>query len=191
MDWVIRILNCTRVYGTRYCQLNPLYNCKSAKNCHEIREKTLGIVGYGHIGSQLSVLADSMGMTVIFYDILQIMPLGNAKPVSSLEELLSRADYVTLHVPETPETQKMIGKEQIALMKEGSYLINASRGTVVDIPALASALKSGHLAGSAVVISIQYINLQDVFPVEPFANGPGFISELQGCPNTILTPHIG
>jgi D-3-phosphoglycerate dehydrogenase len=122
-----------------------------------------------------------MGMAVVFYDILQIMPLGTAKPLDSLDDLLSIADFVTLHVPETPETKNMITAREISKMKKGSFLINASRGTVVDIPALVSALKSGHLAGSAV----------DVYPSEPASNGPGFITELQGCPNTILSPHIG
>ena len=122
-----------------------------------------------------------MGMTVLFYDILQIMPLGTAKPVATLDLLLQQADFVTLHVPETDETKKMIGERELNLMRKGSYLINASRGTVVDIPALAKSLKSGHLAGCAV----------DVYPSEPFANGPGFETELRNCPNTILTPHIG
>ena len=120
-------------------------------------------------------------MIVVFYDILQIMPLGTAKPVNSLTELLETADFVTLHVPETDETKNMITAKEIASMKQGSFLINASRGTVVDIPALVDALKSGHLAGSAV----------DVYPSEPLTNGPGFLTQLQNCPNTILTPHIG
>ncbi|KAI9594972.1 hypothetical protein BDF19DRAFT_442977 [Syncephalis fuscata] len=149
--------------------------------CYEIRGKVLGIVGYGHIGSQLSVLAEAMGMQVIFMDVLQLMPLGSAHPVTTLDELLTRADFVTLHVPETPETKLLIGERELGLMRKGTYLINASRGTVVDIPALAAALKSGHLAGAAV----------DVYFTEPFKNGPGFTTDLAGCPNTILTPHIG
>ncbi|KAJ3080537.1 hypothetical protein HK102_002981 [Quaeritorhiza haematococci] len=153
----------------------------SAPQLHEIRGKILGIIGYGHIGSQLSVLADSFGMSVIFYDILQIMPLGTAKPVATLEELLSTADYVSLHVPETPETKHMIGEKEIKMMRPGTFLLNASRGTVVDIPALVAALKSGHLAGASV----------DVFPSEPFSNGPDFKTDLQGCKNVILSPHIG
>lgn len=147
----------------------------------EIRGKKLGIVGYGHIGSQLSVLAEMMGMQVIFYDILQIMPLGTAKPCATLAELLQTADFVTLHVPETPETKNMIADAEIALMRQGSFLINASRGSVVDIPALVRALKSGHVAGAAV----------DVYPAEPRGNGFGFETDLQGCKNVILTPHIG
>eukprot|EP01112_Ceratiomyxa_fruticulosa_P020212 TRINITY_DN6828_c0_g1_i2.p1 TRINITY_DN6828_c0_g1~~TRINITY_DN6828_c0_g1_i2.p1 ORF type:complete len:410 (-),score=72.96 TRINITY_DN6828_c0_g1_i2:143-1372(-) len=154
---------------------------KSAKACSEIRGKTLGIVGYGHIGSQLSVLAESMGMHVIFFDVIRIMPIGNAKPCHDLHTLLKTADYVTLHVPDTEHTRKMIGKDEIAMMKKGSYLLNASRGKVVDIPALKEALTSGHLGGAAL----------DVFPVEPEENCKDFDSGLLGCPNTILTPHIG
>jgi D-3-phosphoglycerate dehydrogenase len=122
-----------------------------------------------------------MGINVVFYDIAQIMPLGSARPVESLKVLLETADFVTLHVPETDDTKNMITAKEISYMKKGSYLLNASRGSVVDIPALASALKSGHLAGAAV----------DVYPTEPFTNGQGFLTELQKCPNTILTPHIG
>jgi len=146
------------------------------------------IVGYGHIGSQLSVLAEAMGMKVIYYDVLPIMPLGSAQQVESMEEFLGQADFVTLHVPELPETTNLIRAEQIAQMKDGSYLINNARGKVVDIPALIDGLKSGKLAGAAV----------DVFPAEPKANGPNFgdalndwSSELRSCPNLILTPHIG
>jgi len=154
---------------------------KSAKGCNEIRGKILGIVGYGHIGSQLSVLAEGMGMQVIFYDVVRLMPLGRAQACADLNSLLQQADFVTLHVPDTELTRNMIRKEQIALMKPGSYLLNASRGKVVDIPALAEALKSGKLAGTAV----------DVYPSEPEGNVKTWVSELQGCPNTILTPHIG
>ncbi|KAJ3073266.1 hypothetical protein HDU99_001997 [Rhizoclosmatium hyalinum] len=148
---------------------------------HEIKGKQLGIIGYGHIGSQLSVLAESMGMVVKFFDVNQRFPLGTAIPAKSLEDLLKTSDFVSLHVPETPETKNMINAKEIGLMKKGAYLINASRGTVVDIPALSQGLKSGHLAGAAV----------DVFPVEPFANGKNFDSPLKGSPNTILSPHIG
>jgi len=154
---------------------------KSAKDCHEIRGKTLGIVGYGHIGSQLSVLAESLGMNVIFYDVISVLPLGNSKRKETLEEILTQADFVTLHVPKTDQTKNMITEKQLSLMKKSSYLLNASRGTVVDIPALAKALKSGHLAGAAV----------DVYPTEPEANIKNWQNELQNCPNTILTPHIG
>ena len=154
---------------------------KSAKGAFEVRGKTLGIVGYGHIGSQVSVLAESLGMRVIFYDIVKKLPLGNAKVCNSLATLLSKADFVTLHVPETPLTQNMIGEEELSMMKKGSFLLNASRGTVVDIAALSRALKGHHLAGAAV----------DVFPEEPENNDQEFASELQGLSNVILTPHIG
>ncbi len=154
---------------------------KSATESYEVRGKTLGIVGYGNIGSQLSTLAEAMGMTVIFYDISDKLRHGNTEPTQALEELLPRCDIVSLHVPETPHTYRMIGAHQLALMKKGAYLINNSRGTVVDIDALSAALKSGHLRGAAV----------DVFPVEPTASGDRFQSPLQGLPNVILTPHIG
>lgn len=154
---------------------------KSAKGNFEIRGKTLGIVGYGHIGSQVSVLAESFGMNVVYYDILTKLPLGNSKQLANLDELLSQSDFVTLHVPETPQTQNMIAKAQLAKMKRGSFLLNASRGTVVNIPDLRDALKSKHVAGAAI----------DVFPEEPENNEQPFISELQNISNVILTPHIG
>ena len=154
---------------------------KAATGSHEVRGKTLGIVGYGHIGTQVGVLAEALGMRVIFHDIETKLALGNAQPAASLDDLLARADIVTLHVPETPSTQWMIGAEQIAKMKRGAHLINAARGTVVVIDALAAALQSGHLGGAAV----------DVFPVEPKANGDAFQSPLRGLDNVILTPHIG
>ncbi|MDP3603175.1 MAG: phosphoglycerate dehydrogenase [Bosea sp. (in: a-proteobacteria)] len=154
---------------------------KSADGSFEVRGKVLGIVGYGNIGSQLSTLAEAMGMRVIYYDQTDRLRHGNTEPVDSLHELLGSADIVSLHVPETPQTAGMIGAEQIAAMNPGSYLINNSRGTVVDLDALAAALKSGHLAGAAV----------DVFPVEPASNSDRFVSPLQGLPNVILTPHVG
>ncbi|CAO3613754.1 unnamed protein product [Cunninghamella blakesleeana] len=156
---------------------------KVSKQCYEIRGKILGIVGYGHIGSQLSVLAESMGMTVYFYDVLQIMPLGTAKQTETLEELLAMADFITLHVPELEETKNMIGEREINLMKEGAYLLNNARGTVVQIPALIKGLQSGHLGGAAI----------DVYPKEPASNGPHFTDypDLLACQNLILTPHIG
>ncbi|KPH78852.1 phosphoglycerate dehydrogenase [Bosea vaviloviae] len=154
---------------------------KSAEGSFEVRGKVLGIVGYGNIGSQLSTLAEAMGMRVIYYDQTDRLRHGNTEPVDSLNELLGSADIVSLHVPETPQTHGMIGAEQIAAMNPGSYLINNSRGTVVDLDALASALKSGHLAGAAV----------DVFPVEPASNNDRFVSPLQGLSNVILTPHVG
>ncbi|MFA6228677.1 MAG: phosphoglycerate dehydrogenase [Rhodanobacter sp.] len=154
---------------------------KSAAGSFETRDKVLGIVGYGHIGTQVGVLAESLGMRVIFHDIEAKLSLGNARAVSSLDELLERADVVTLHVPETPATQLMIKAEQLAKMRAGAMLINASRGTVVDIDALAAALRRGHLAGAAV----------DVFPAEPKGNDDAFVSPLIGMDNVILTPHIG
>jgi D-3-phosphoglycerate dehydrogenase / 2-oxoglutarate reductase len=154
---------------------------KSASGSYETRDKVLGIVGYGHIGTQVGVLAESLGMRVIFHDIETKLSLGNARAVSSLDELLERADVVTLHVPETPATQLMIKREQLAKMRSGAMLINASRGSVVDIDALATALRDGHLAGAAV----------DVFPLEPKGNDDAFVSPLIGMDNVILTPHIG
>ncbi|OLO09365.1 D-3-phosphoglycerate dehydrogenase [Salinicola sp. MH3R3-1] len=154
---------------------------KSAKNSHETRGKTLGIVGYGSIGAQLSVLAESLGLDVLYYDVVTKLAMGNARQVGSLEELLARADVVSLHVPDLPSTRWMIGAEQIALMKQGGILINASRGSVVDIEALADSLKSGKLLGAAI----------DVFPVEPKGAEEEFTSPLRGLENVILTPHIG
>jgi D-3-phosphoglycerate dehydrogenase len=154
---------------------------KSAEGSKEVRGKVLGIVGYGHIGSQVSILAESMGLQVIFYDAVKKLPLGNARSMSSLDELLAQADFVTLHVPEIPETMNMIGSKELSKMKKGSYLINASRGTVVVIEALVEALKTKHIAGCAI----------DVFPVEPASNKETFVSPLQGLNNVILTPHIG
>lgn len=154
---------------------------KSAAGSYEIRGKTLGLVGYGSIGSQLSVLAESLGMKVCFYDVVAKLPLGNATQVRSLKALLNQSDVVSLHVPETADTRNMFGAEQLAQMKAGAVLINASRGTVVDIDALAEAITSKHLSGAAI----------DVFPVEPKGNQEEFVSPLRGLDNVILTPHIG
>jgi D-3-phosphoglycerate dehydrogenase len=154
---------------------------KSAVGSYEIRGKTLGLIGYGSIGSQTSVLAEGLGMNVCFYDVVAKLPLGNATQVRSLDELLSTADIISLHVPQTPSTKNMIGAREIGLMKKGAILINASRGTVVDIDALADAIKAGNLSGAAI----------DVFPEEPKANGEEFVSPLRGLDNVILTPHIG
>lgn len=154
---------------------------KSATNSFEIRGKTLGIIGYGSIGTQLSILAENLGMHVIFYDVVNKLSLGNAQPVESLQELLATADIVTLHVPELPSTKWMIGEKEIRQMKKGSILINASRGTVVEIEPLAEAIKDQHLSGAAI----------DVFPVEPRSNKDEFQSPLRGLDNVILTPHIG
>lgn len=166
---------------------NGVWN-KVSKGCWEVRGKTLGIVGYGHIGSQLSVLAEAMGMNVVYYDVLPIMPLGSATQIDSLEAMLSQADFVTLHVPELPETINLMSAKEIAHMKPGSYLINNSRGRVVDILALVEAMEAGRVAGAAL----------DVFPNEPGSNAERFddqlnpwTSRLLSLPNLILTPHIG
>jgi D-3-phosphoglycerate dehydrogenase len=154
---------------------------KSANNSYEVRDKNLGIVGYGHIGSQVSILAEALGMNVYYYDIEKKLSLGKAAACHSLEALLQLSDVVTLHVPQTENTWKMISAEQLSKMKKGALLINASRGTVIDYQALADALKSGHLSGAAA----------DVFPKEPASNNEKFFSELQEFDNVILTPHIG
>lgn len=150
---------------------------KSASGCNEVRGKTLGIVGFGHIGSQLCILAEALGMNVIYHDVVSVLAIGRAHPAASLDDLLARSDFVSLHVPRSPATAKMISSRELGMMKKGAKLINASRGTVVDIDALAASLASGHLGGAAV----------DVFPVEPAKNGPGFESPLCGLPNVILT----
>ena len=154
---------------------------KSANDSLEVRGKILGIVGYGNIGSQLSTLAESMGMKVIFFDITDKLRHGNTEPCDTLEELLSQADVVSLHVPETPQTKNMMGEAQFKAMKKGAYFINNARGTVVDIDALAQAIKDEHLRGAAI----------DVFPKEPAGNAEKFVSPLQGLENVILSPHIG
>ena len=154
---------------------------KSAAASYEVRNKVLGVVGYGSIGSQLSVLAESLGMQVIFYDVITKLPLGNAQQVATLDELLEKADVVTLHVPETPATKNMMGAEQFAKMKAHSVFINAARGTVVDIDALAETLRDKRILGAAI----------DVFPVEPRSNDEEFISPLREFDNVILTPHVG
>lgn len=182
------VIALSRQYFQRSWEMrNGIWN-KQSKGCWEVRGKTLGIVGYGHIGAQLSVLAESFGMRVLFHDVVNIMPLGRARQVESLEALLTKSDFVTLHVPELPDTFNMISAAQLTQMKRGSYLINNARGKVVDIPALIESLKSGHLAGCAI----------DVFPTEPGANGSPFdnslnswASTLCSLPNVILTPHIG
>ena len=154
---------------------------KSAEGSKEVRGKTLGIVGYGHIGSQVSILAEAFGLKVIFYDVIKKLPLGNAQAFTNLDELLKKSDFVSLHVPETPGTTNMMTEKQLSKMKKGSFLINASRGSVIDIEHLVVALKSKHLAGCAL----------DVFPEEPSSNKEKFKSPLQGLKNVILTPHIG
>ncbi|MFN7932611.1 MAG: phosphoglycerate dehydrogenase [Bryobacteraceae bacterium] len=154
---------------------------KTATGSNEVRGKCLGIIGYGHIGTQVGLLAEAFGMQVLYYDIETKLALGNARPADSLAELLATADAVTLHVPETPQTHCMIGAPELAQMKRGAKLINAARGTVVDIDALVAALDSGHIAGAAL----------DVFPQEPKTAGEEFVSPLRGRDNVILTPHVG
>jgi D-3-phosphoglycerate dehydrogenase / 2-oxoglutarate reductase len=154
---------------------------KTAAGSREVRGKKLGIVGYGHIGTQIGVLAESVGMQVSYYDIETKLALGNARPVAALEKLLADSDVVTLHVPETPETEGMIGAAQLAQMKPGARLINASRGTVVDIDALAAALREKRIGGAAL----------DVFPAEPKGAGDPFVSPLREFDNVLLTPHVG
>ncbi|KAJ4306526.1 D-3-phosphoglycerate dehydrogenase 2 [Collariella sp. IMI 366227] len=182
------IISLARQIGDRSLEMHRgTWNKVSAK-CWEIRGKTLGIVGYGHIGSQLSVLAEAMGMSVIYYDIATLMAIGSARQVPTLEALLEEADFISLHVPETAETKHMLSGPQFERMKQGAYLINASRGTVVDIAALIKAMRAGKVAGAAL----------DVYPNEPAANGDYFVNDLntwaedlRGLANIILTPHIG
>lgn len=154
---------------------------KTAKGSHEVRGKTLGIIGYGHIGSQVSVLAEAMGMKVLYYDVQRKLPMGNATSISEMSELLAASDVVSLHVPQDPTTANLMSRENLAAMKHGAHLINASRGNVVDLDALAEMIKDGCIGGAAV----------DVFPVEPKSNDQPFNSPLVGLPEVILTPHIG
>ncbi|KAI4257174.1 MAG: hypothetical protein LQ352_001765 [Teloschistes flavicans] len=185
---IAEIIVLARQLGDRSAELHRGTWNKVSNGCWEIRGKTLGIIGYGHIGSQLSVLAEAMGMTVLFYDAVNLMALGTAKQVPTLAALLQGADFVTCHVPESPETSNMIGSTQFEQMKNGSYLINASRGSVIDMPALVDAMRSGKLAGAAL----------DVYPAEPGGNGDYFTNQLnmwaedlRSLKNIILTPHIG
>ncbi len=178
---IAEIVLLARQLGDRSREVHAGTWRKVASGCYEVRGKTLGIVGYGHIGSQVGVLAEAMGMRVVSFDIRTTMSIGNARALDLLDELLSTSDFVTLHVPETPQTKNLMGRRELGKMKPGSYLINASRGTVVDIEALADAVRSGHIAGAAV----------DVYPEEPETNSDGFVTALQGLPNVLLTPHIG
>jgi D-3-phosphoglycerate dehydrogenase len=175
------IVMLSRHLGDRVREVHAGTWKKLAVGSHEVRGHTIGIVGYGHIGSQVGVLAEAFGMRVVFYDIAAKLPMGNNRALSKLEDVLEQADFVTLHVPETPQTKNMIGAEQLARMKKGACLLNASRGTVVVIEALAQALTSGHIGGAAI----------DVYPSEPESNTERFETPLRGLPNVILTPHIG
>ncbi len=154
---------------------------KDASGSHELRGKTLGIIGYGNIGAQVSVLAEGLGMKVIFYDVETKLPMGNASDTKSLKDLLSQADVITLHVPETSQTKNLINKNNLKYCKKGAIIINYARGEVIDLEALRKAIEGGQVGGAAV----------DVFPVEPEKNGDVFTSPLQGLPNVLLTPHIG
>jgi len=178
---IAEIVMLSRQLGDRVREVHAGQWKKLAVGSHEVRGKTLGIIGYGHIGSQVGVLAEAFGMRVVFYDIAARLPMGNNRALPKLEDLLEQSDFVTLHVPETPQTKLMFGAEQIARMKPGACLLNASRGTVVDIDALAAGLKSGHVGGAAV----------DVYPQEPEKNSEGFETPLRNLGNVILTPHIG
>ncbi len=178
---IAEIVVLARQLGDRSREVHEGKWRKVATACHEIRGKTLGIVGYGHIGSQVGVLAEAMGMRVLFFDVATKLPMGNNRSQGSLYDLLGESDFVTLHVPATKETERMIGPKELAAMKRGAHLLNASRGSVVDISALAEAIKKGHVAGAAV----------DVYPDEPETNSDGFESELRNLPNVLLTPHIG
>lgn len=179
---IAQIINLSRKLGDSNREMHSGEWKKTTTGRHEVRGKTLGIVGYGNIGTQLSVLAESMGLRVIFFDTAVKLALGNAQSTNSLAELLAAADFVTLHVPQADDTRNMIGAAEIAQMKRGSYLLNASRGTVVVIEDAVAALKSGHLAGA-------YF---DVFPKEPKVSVAPFEYEsLRGLSNVLLTPHIG
>ncbi len=177
---IAEIIALARKLGDRSRDLHEGRWRKGAAGSYEIRGKALGIVGYGHIGSQVGVLAEALGMHVTFFDIRSKLPMGNNRRAESLRELLQAADFVTLHVPATPQTREMIGPAELGAMKKGAYLLNASRGTVVVLPALAEAIRNAQLAGAAV----------DVYPEEPESNTDGFATPLRGLPNVILTPHV-
>ncbi len=178
---IAEIIVLARQLGDRSREVHAGTWNKVAASCHEVRGRTLGIVGYGHIGSQVGVLAEALGLRVIFFDVATKLPMGNNRSAASLDDLLTLSDFVTLHVPETTQTRNMFGSAQIKRMKKGACLLNASRGSVVDLDALAAALKGGHISGAAV----------DVYPAEPESNSEGFNSPLCGLPNVILTPHVG
>ncbi|MDO5673109.1 MAG: phosphoglycerate dehydrogenase [Actinomycetaceae bacterium] len=178
---ICEVISLLRRLSLRNAELQRGIWNKSSSGSHEVRGRTLGIIGYGSIGSQLSVLAEAMGMKVVFYDIIQKLALGNATKMSSMEEVLRIADVVSLHVDGREANDNMFGPVQFAQMKKGASLINLARGSILDINALREAITSGHISGAAI----------DVFPVEPLKNGDPFTSELTGLENVILTPHIG
>jgi D-3-phosphoglycerate dehydrogenase len=174
------ILLIRRILDKNKAAHNGIWN-KEAKGSFELRGKTMGIIGYGNIGTQLSVMAEAMGMRVQFYDIETKLPLGNAQARKSMKEIVSSSDIISLHVPETNQTKNLINKAVLKQFKSGSILVNYARGEVVDLDALAEAIKEKHIAGAAI----------DVFPIEPEKNGDAFTTPLQGLPNVLLTPHIG
>jgi D-3-phosphoglycerate dehydrogenase len=178
---IAEIVMLSRHLGDRSREVHDGRWRKVASGSHEVRGRTIGIVGYGHIGSQVGVLAEAFGMRVVFYDIASKLPMGNNRAMARLGDVLEAADFVTLHVPETPLTRNLIGAEELARMKPGACLLNASRGSVVEIDPLAEAIRRGHIGGAAI----------DVYPEEPEGNSDGFASPLRGLPNVILTPHIG
>lgn len=175
------IIMLSRCLGDRNIEMHLNKWNKQSSNCYEIRGKILGIVGYGHIGTQLAVLAESVGLKVYFYDIIKLMPIGSAIPTDSLNHLLNISDFVTLHVPAKKDTQNLINENNLSQFKKNSYLINASRGSVVDLKALKKYLDNGHLLGAAL----------DVYPTEPSKSKSEFLCDLSTCKNVILTPHIG
>lgn len=178
---VAEMVMLSRQASERSAELHSGFWRKTAEGSYEVRNKTVGIIGYGHIGPQVGLLAEAMGMRVVFYDIAPKLPFGTAEPVDSLSALLEQSDFVTLHVPDTEDTRGMIGEGELARMKKGAYLLNLSRGKVVDLEALQKYLEKGHVGGAAV----------DVFPEEPSTKEGEFDSPLRGVPNVILTPHIG
>ena len=178
---IAEIIMLSRHLGDRSREVHDGRWRKVASGSHEVRGRTIGIVGYGHIGSQVGVLAEAFGMRVVFYDIASKLPMGNNRAMARLGDVLEVADFVTLHVPETPQTRNLIGPEELARMKPGACLLNASRGSVVEIDALADAIRRSAIGGAAI----------DVYPEEPEGNSDGFASPLRGLPNVILTPHIG
>ncbi len=175
------IIALARRLGDKNSLLHTRHWDKSLAGAHEVRGRTLGIIGYGHIGQQVGLLGEAFGMRVVFHDILKKLPLGLARPIADVDALLAESDFVTLHVPETPRTMEMIAGAQLALMKAGSYLLNLSRGKVVNVPALQDALRRQHLAGAAL----------DVFPTEPAPTLADFDVGFSDLPNVILTPHVG
>ena len=178
---IAEIILLARELGDRTREVHEGKWRKTAAHSYEVRGKTLGIVGYGHIGSQVGVLAEALGMRVLFFDVVSKLPMGNNRSCASLEELLGLSDFVCLHVPETTQTRNMIDATALSCMRDGAYLLNASRGTVVDLPALAAAIRTRKLGGAAI----------DVYPEEPEGQSDAFETELRGLPNVILTPHIG